>query len=97
MAGLFAYELTRAAFEAGNDTLFTTTVSKPVRNLAAVPMIQSVGGCKVGEIKEGHPVLGSYTSDIYRIQKNDFFDSLRDHRLVRYLTRPRSGALTLKT
>jgi len=94
MANLCAFELTRAAFETGNDTLFTTTVKKPIRNLAAVPMIESVGGTKVGEVEEGHPVLGSYTSDIYRIRKNDFFNSLRTHRLGRYLNRPRLGSLT---
>lgn len=93
MAGLFAYELARAAFEGGSDTLFTTTVSEPVRNLAAVPMIENVGGRRVGEVKEGHPTLGSYTSDIYRIRKNDFIDSLRNHRLRSYLNRQRQGTL----
>ncbi len=45
----------------------TTTVVGPVRNQAAVPLIQLVGGVYAGELDEAYPGIGRLTSGIWVI------------------------------
>lgn len=45
----------------------TTTVRSPVTNLAAVPLIERVGGERVGQLAESYPEIGALVSDIWLI------------------------------
>jgi hypothetical protein len=45
----------------------TTTVVSPIRNTAAVPLIESVGGSCVGELDEWYDDFGSLTSAVWLI------------------------------
>lgn len=74
-----AYRLVEGMFRAGHDVMITTTVSKPVLNLAAVPLILAVGGHKVGQIDEEYPQIGSITSDIYIVEANRFQERTRSN------------------
>lgn len=80
-----AYNLVDFAFRQGHEVLLTTTVKKPILNLAAVPFIKAVGGKKVGEIDEIYPIVGQIQSDIYLVQAVDFFSKVRQHPLFPFL------------
>lgn len=67
-----AYHLAKGAFDAGSETLFTTTVRKPVLNLAAVPFVMAAGGSLAGNIDETYPVVGPILSDIYVVHAEAF-------------------------
>jgi len=79
-----AYRLTSWAYDAGSETLFTTTVHKPVRNLAAVPFIYAAGGHKAGSIDEIYPLVGQILSDIYVIPAAAFRASVATHPLCTF-------------
>ena len=80
-----AYNLVNFAFQQGHDVLLTTTVKKPILNLAAVPFIKAAGGKKVGEIDEVYPIIGQIQSSIYLIHANDFYTKVRQHPLFPFL------------
>ncbi|MAA79868.1 MAG: hypothetical protein CL916_11475 [Deltaproteobacteria bacterium] len=47
------------------DYVISSTVIKPVTNLAAVPYLQFLGGTQVGILDEVDPVVGQLVSDIW--------------------------------
>jgi hypothetical protein len=79
-----AYNLVKGAFNAGAQTLFTTTVNKPILNLAAIPFINAVDGIKAGNIDETYPVFGHINSDIYLVDAGVFFEKVRAHPLYEF-------------
>lgn len=80
-----AYNLIHFAFQKGHEVLLTTTVQKPILNLAAVPFIMAVNGAKVGEIDEIYPIVGQIKSDIYQIKSTDFYAAVKKHALYPFL------------
>lgn len=81
---LLAYNLVKWLFDSGYSALFTTTVNKPILNLAAIPFIEVVGGKKVGNIDEVYPVVGQINSDIYLVEAALFYQKTRDHSLYSF-------------
>jgi hypothetical protein len=81
-----AYNLVNLAFGAGAQTLFTTTVNKPVLNLAAIPFIKAVKGFKAGNINETYPVVGNINSDIYLVDPEMFRTCVHVHPLYPFLS-----------
>lgn len=71
-----AYNLVRIGFNKGASTFMTTTVNKPIKNLAAVPFINASKGILAGNINEFYPIIGEINSDIYMIKKEDFYKEL---------------------
>lgn len=65
---VLAYNLVKWLFDSDYSALFTTTVNKPILNLAAIPFIKAVDGKKVGNIDEVYPVVGQINSDIYLVE-----------------------------
>lgn len=76
-----AYNLVKGAFDRGAQTLFTTTVNKPILNLAAIPFINAVDGIKAGNIDETYPILGHINSDIYLVDGSTFYAKTKTHPL----------------
>lgn len=70
------YNLVKWVFEQGYETLFTTTVNKPILNLAAIPFIKAADGIQAGNIDEFYPKIGQINSDIYLIQAKGFFEKI---------------------
>lgn len=70
---LLSYNLVKMAFDNGSGFILTTTVKKPIHNLAAIPYIKAIGGLLIGHIDETYPVVGTINSDIYQISKSDFY------------------------
>lgn len=77
MVLLTAFHLVAKAFEDGHEVLLTTTVREPILNLAAVPFIKAAGGKLVGNIDEVYPGIGQINSDIYTIERSDFYQKLK--------------------
>jgi len=75
------YNLVKWVFEQGYETLFTTTVNKPILNLAAIPFIKAADGIQAGNIDEFYPKIGQINSDIYLIEANGFFEKVKGHAL----------------
>lgn len=73
---ILAYNLVKWVFDKGYDTLFTTTVNKPILNLAAIPFIHAVSGIKAGNIDEVYPLIGQINSDIYLIEAEVFYEKV---------------------
>lgn len=82
-----AYQLVKWVFDQHYDALFTTTVNKPVVNLAAVPFIKIVSGVKAGNIDEIYPLIGEINSDIYVIESENFYTKTKEHALYPYIKR----------
>lgn len=80
-----AYQLVKQAFEDGAEALFTTTVNKPILNMAAIPFIKAAHGIHAGNIDELYPVFGQINSDIYIIRRGDFYESLAQHPIYTFL------------
>ena len=80
-----AYNLVKWAFEKNHSVLFTTTVNKPITNLAAVPFIHAVAGIKAGNIDEVYPSVGPINSDIYIIKREEFYEKMASSVLASYL------------
>lgn len=80
-AVLLAYNITRHAYLSGCETIFTTTVNKPILNLAAIPFIGAANGIKAGNIDEEYPLIGQINSDIYLVTAADFFCKAKAHPL----------------
>ncbi len=76
-----SYTLVKWAFEEGHQTLFATTVNKPVLNLAAIPFIKAAGGIHAGNIDEVYPSIGAINSDIYLMASGLFFQKSAAHSL----------------
>jgi len=74
---ILSYNLLQAAFKNGADYILTTTVKKPVLNLAAVPLIKAAGGKLIGNIDELYPKVGEINSDIYLMEKIKFYESIK--------------------
>lgn len=72
------YNLVKWVFEQGYETLFTTTVNKPILNLAAIPFIKTVDGIQAGNIDEFYPKIGQINSDIYLIEATGFFEKVKN-------------------
>jgi len=51
------------------DYLLSTTVLKPVQNLAAVPYLQYLGATQVGKIDEVDPNIGQLLSEVWLAQQ----------------------------
>jgi len=82
---ILSYNLVHKAFENGADFILTTTVKKPVLNLAAIPLIKAAGGRKVGNIDEVYDNIGDINSDLYLIEKTTFHKSLEKRILYDFL------------
>lgn len=80
-----AYNLAKWVFDKSTDALFTTTVNKPVVNLAALPFIHALSGIKIGELDEFYPSFGPIKSDIHLIESNNFYKNTQSHPLFNYL------------
>ena len=78
LALALSYNLINYAFKKGHKALLTTTVNKPIQNLAAVPFIKAVNGKKVGNIDEIYPGTGNINSDIYMIEREAYYSAIRD-------------------
>ena len=76
---VLAYNLVKWLFDLGYTTLFSTTVNKPILNLAAIPFIEVVAGKKVGNIDEIYPTIGHINSDIYLIEAAHFYQKTETH------------------
>ncbi|MDQ2745665.1 MAG: hypothetical protein M3T96_00175 [Acidobacteriota bacterium] len=70
----------RQAFET-HEAMFATTVVKPVCNRASVPLLESVGGQRVGCVNEYYPEFGDLVSAIYLLKREGFTASLAKHPL----------------
>ena len=70
------YRLISQSFANGHELLLTTTVRRPVANLAAIPFIQAVGGKQIGQIKEEYPAVGRIDSAIWAIEAAEFFEKV---------------------
>jgi hypothetical protein len=81
-----AYNLVKKTFDSGAEALFTTTVHKPVKNLAAVPFIYSADGVFAGNIDEYYPIVGQINSDIYVMDRTAFANALVKHPLLPFFT-----------
>ena len=66
------------------DYLLSSTVVKPVTNLAAVPYLQFLGGKKVGVLDEVDPTVGQLVSDIWLAPRQT---------IMHFLTTPPSPAI----
>lgn len=84
---LMSYHIVKLAFDLGHQTLFATTVTQPVRNLAAVPFILKLGGMMAGNIHETYPGFGEIHSDIYLLEAADFHRKSIEHPLYPFVTR----------
>jgi hypothetical protein len=80
-----AYNVACWAFKEKHTALFTTTVKYPITNLAAVPYIMKSGGQKIGNIDETYPMIGQINSDIYKIDAQDFHESIASSKLCSFL------------
>jgi len=74
-----AYQLVKIAFDAGAESLMTTTVNRPVLNLAALPFIKAANGIHVGNIDETYPLIGAINSDIWLIKREEFTEKSKTH------------------
>lgn len=74
---ILCYNMIKWLFEQGYETLFTTTVNKPILNLAAIPFIKAAGGIHAGNIDEFYPKICQINSDIYLIEARAFFAKVR--------------------
>ena len=77
-----AYLAAALAFEEGYTSMFATTVSKPVLNLAAVPFITAAGGIHAGSADEYYPVVGQINSDIWVLECETFKQRIDAHPLA---------------
>ncbi|RYU94252.1 hypothetical protein [Emticicia agri] len=75
---ILCYNLVKWVFEQGYETLFTTTVNKPILNLAAIPFIEAVDGIQAGNIDEFYPKIGQINSDIYLIEARTFLEKVKN-------------------
>ena len=80
-----AYNLVKQAFEQGAEYLFTTTVNKPVLNLAAIPFIKAVKGIRGGTIDETYPLVGPINSDIWIVSARTYEEQVQAHPLYPFL------------
>jgi hypothetical protein len=80
-----AYHLTDLAFSMGHTAMFTTTVNRPVLNLAAIPFINAANGCKAGNIDETYPIIGHINSDIYVLDAAMFYQQAAAHPLLPFV------------
>lgn len=72
------YRLIERAFTDGHELLLTTTVQRPVTNLAAIPFIEAVGGWQVGTIEEEYPAVGRIDSAIWLIEAKGFYEKVQE-------------------
>lgn len=79
---LLGFVALRELFEV-DRTVVTTTVVSPVRNRAAVPFIELVGGRCVGKIDEVHAGFGPLASDVWLITREEAERRIRNARLLR--------------
>lgn len=80
-----AYHIANMAFGMGHTAMFTTTVNKPVLNLAAIPFINAANGCKAGNIDETYPIIGHINSDIYVLDAAMFYQQAAVHPLLPFV------------
>jgi hypothetical protein len=80
-----AYNLVKWGFDSGATTLFTTTVNKPILNLAPLPFIRAVAGVHAGNIDEVYPMVGHINSDIYMVDGSTYFERVSAHPLYSFL------------
>ena len=80
-----AYNLINKAFVNGVDYVLTTTVRKPILNLAAIPLIRAAGGKLVGNINENYPGFNQVNSDIYLIKKENFYKNIEKLKIHSFL------------
>ena len=60
------------------DFLLSSTVVKPIQNLAAVPYLKYLGGKCVGYLDEVDPIIGQLLSDIWVIKQQDWLHTLNN-------------------
>ncbi len=80
-----AYQILKESFDNGAKALITTTVKKPVKNMAALPLIKIAHGVLAGNINETHPSVGEINSDIYIIDSENFYKYVPIHPLFKLL------------
>lgn len=85
LALILAYNLINKAFVNGVDYVLTTTVRKPILNLAAIPLIRAAGGKLVGNINENYPGFNQVNSDIYLIKKENFYKNIEKLKIHSFL------------
>jgi len=85
LALILAYNLINKAFVNGVDYVLTTTVRKPILNLAAIPLIRASGGKLVGNINENYPDFNQVNSDIYLIKKENFYKNIEKLKIHSFL------------
>jgi hypothetical protein len=80
-----------------SEHVVTTTVSAPVRNLAAVGLIERAGGQPVAELAETYPELGPLTSTLWWLSKTQAWKALRgkEQRLGHWLSAHSPAAQTV--
>ena len=61
----------------GAEYLVTATVSEPVKNLAAVPYLERLGGHVVGRLDEHYPEVGPLISDIWIVPRSGYISWLK--------------------
>jgi hypothetical protein len=94
LAPVLAFTLLHDAFQNEcYDAMFTSTVQKPVTNLAAVPLIKAAGGKLIGNINEYYLGAGEINSDIYIIEKEDFNACLQKLNLAKRVQSPMAHPL----
>ncbi|HEY8377383.1 MAG TPA: hypothetical protein VIK91_12895 [Nannocystis sp.] len=62
---VLAYRALTRLLAAGCELVFTTVVTRPLRNLATLPLLAAVGAIRLGAIEEVYPEVGPVTSDVY--------------------------------
>ncbi len=82
-----AYHIVKRAFGEGHEVMFTTTVNKPILNLAAIPFINAANGIKAGNINETYPIIGHINSDIYLLEATTFYRQSQAHPLYPFVNR----------
>lgn len=85
LAVQLAYNLVKEVFNNNTQALFTTTVNKPIKNLAAIPFIKAANGIHAGNIDEYYPVVGAINSDIYIIDRSSFEQALKTRPSLSFL------------
>jgi hypothetical protein len=57
----------RGLVQGGHRHLYATTLSRPVRNPAALALLAAAGACRVGEVTEDYERIGEVVSDLHHL------------------------------
>jgi hypothetical protein len=83
LAPILAFSLLRDAFQYESyDAMFTSAVKHPVANLAPLRLINATGGRLIGNINEHYLGVGDINSDVYIVEKPDFYAAMQQLNLA---------------